>query len=686
QLANLKKQARQAIRYRSISGDIRRAEATLYHLRWVAARYAEKETEAGQAQVARELADATHAEHVARDRREQAQQSLQPLRHAEAEANAALQRLKIEREQLEREARQTEARKQELESRLVQVDADAARDEVLTAEARTALGQLGEEAARLNGEAAGEGSELEAASLASEEAQKALRLADAETRRLSEELSALKSRRASLERDRGDAAARLSRIEAEIGQVEAESKGIALRMGEDRRVAERRAVLEAARAAADEAENAAGAAEQAASLAAAELESARPALGDTEAAMARLETEAKTIAKLLNVQDNSLWPPIFDALRVRPGYEAAMGAAFGEELDASTDGGAPIHWREPGDGASDHGLPQGVEPLADFVEGPALLKRKLRQIGVVDAAKGAELARSLTQGQVLVSRQGDVWRWDGFVARSDAPSAAAQRLSQRNRLADIDAELASLRQLMIRERARVDELASNLIARRQSEKSAREAWRAAAREIAAAQAGVEEIQKSLTELNSRQSALEEARTRLKANLAEARDAQASAEASIAMLASEAGAESALEEARLVFEALRNAADEARLRLAGLETTATSRRARQAQILDERATWERRLGEARAHLEALTTRRQEAADQLQALTASPAALAAKTALLDEHIDEAAALRSKAGDRVAAADATYRESDRASREAAEALSASRENAARFEERLA
>ncbi len=42
QLEQLKRQARLAIRYRALSGDIRRAEATLFHIRWVHARAAEK--------------------------------------------------------------------------------------------------------------------------------------------------------------------------------------------------------------------------------------------------------------------------------------------------------------------------------------------------------------------------------------------------------------------------------------------------------------------------------------------------------------------------------------------------------------------------------------------------------------------------------------------------------------------
>src|SRR5690606_15664044 len=55
QLEILKRQARQATRYRALSGEIRKAEAALYHVRWVAARFAEKETEAAQGRLIAQL-------------------------------------------------------------------------------------------------------------------------------------------------------------------------------------------------------------------------------------------------------------------------------------------------------------------------------------------------------------------------------------------------------------------------------------------------------------------------------------------------------------------------------------------------------------------------------------------------------------------------------------------------------
>jgi len=82
-------------------------------------------------------------------------------------------------------------------------------------------------------------------------------------------------------------------------------------------------------------------------------------------------------------------------------------------------------------------LPDGVETLAQFVKAPAQLGRRLSQIGVVDREAAARIAGSLKTGQRLVSREGDLWRWDGFVAAAHAPTGAARRLAQRSRFTEI---------------------------------------------------------------------------------------------------------------------------------------------------------------------------------------------------------------------------------------------------------
>ncbi|MFX5793689.1 hypothetical protein ABTD98_21705, partial [Acinetobacter baumannii] len=83
----------------------------------------------------------------------------------------------------------------------------------------------------------------------------------------------------------------------------------------------------------------------------------------------------------------------------------------------------------------------GIEALAAHVTAPPELARRLAQIGIVSRERGAQLAPQLKTGPRLVSREGDLWRWDGFVAAAHAPTGAARRLAERARLVDIEAEI-----------------------------------------------------------------------------------------------------------------------------------------------------------------------------------------------------------------------------------------------------
>jgi chromosome segregation protein len=89
-------------------------------------------------------------------------------------------------------------------------------------------------------------------------------------------------------------------------------------------------------------------------------------------------------------------------------------------------------------------LPEGVESFGQYVTVPGVLNRRIAQVGLVTAEEGARLHGSLLPGQRLVSRDGDLWRWDGFRAQAkDAPSAAALALEQRNRLEALQVQLTA---------------------------------------------------------------------------------------------------------------------------------------------------------------------------------------------------------------------------------------------------
>ncbi|HEV7276890.1 MAG TPA: chromosome segregation SMC family protein [Devosiaceae bacterium] len=685
QLEQLKRQARLAIRYRSLSGEIRKAEATLYHLRWVAARVAEKEAEAEQGRLINQLADAQHVELEAQKVVFLADQAVQPLRDQEAATGAALQRLTILSEQLAEEARRADARRGELEGRLQQLESDTAREAALLGECDESLRGYVEEQARLEAEAAGEQEAFDRARAAAETAQAAVAAADAEARSAAEAESQLRARRAQARRSSEDARIRVERLRQQIAEVAEEAQGIGASLEADDTLQLRRNELAAAQAAAVAAETATDEAEAATQAAQAVLDATRPALQDIEGRLTRLEAEAQTLSRVLNHGGASLWPAIVDALKVAPGYETALGAALGEDLEASSDAGAPLHWTGPIDGATDAPLPEGAVALSSVVSGSDLLKRRLDQIGLVDEADGLRLQAHLKPGQRLVTVDGALWRWDGFVAAADAPSAAAERLAQRNRLAELDAEIAEVRAGRDRLKSETAARVAELDAARQSERERREAWRTAQHAIGTAQQALDKAQRAIGDLATRQSALEEARVRLVSSLAEAEAVRDDAEKALADCGDESAATALAAAKQSALAGLREQAERARLQLGSFETTARMRTTRLAQIAGDRASWERRREGARSQLETLGARSREVAEQLEALSSAPDGFAQRQAALTSDIAEARNAHKAAGDRLAAAQGRHREADRAQRLAAEALAGAREQVARVEERM-
>lgn len=147
QMQGLKRQARQAKRYRNIGGQIRNTEAVLLHLRW---RSATTELEAAQSGLARtetEVTDLAGQVTSGTAKQAQAAETLPELRQLEAAAAAQLQRLTLAREALDAEEAQIAEARAEYQTRLEQTERDIARERTLIDEAREAIVRLDEEAA-----------------------------------------------------------------------------------------------------------------------------------------------------------------------------------------------------------------------------------------------------------------------------------------------------------------------------------------------------------------------------------------------------------------------------------------------------------------------------------------------------------------------------------------------------------
>jgi chromosome segregation protein len=660
QIDGLKKQARQAIRYRTVSGQVRKAEATLYHLRWTAANNEVAEAERAKDICVREVADRTAAQAQASTRQTTAQAALPDLREAEARAGAALHRLNVALQDLDREEQRAKDRVAELDLRLVQFAADGEREQKLAADAEAAIERLAAEEETIRAEARESAGRRDAVDARLAEADGELNAAEKVFTDITTALADLTAQRSRFENAAREQAERIAKIAGEIEAIEREVSTIH---------GEGSAPLAAAVAqvALTEAEADAVAAEAAHNVARAQFEAARTALAESEKRVQRLETEAKTLAKVLSLETPSLWPPVIDNISVEKGYEKALGAALGDDLDAPVDPSSPMHWSNIAPGAGDPTLPEGVEPLARYVAAPSQLARRLAQIGVVERDTGQRLAPTLQAGQRLVSREGDLWRWDGFVAAAHAATGAARRLAQRSRFAEIDSELESAR--------------AELEDKRRTLSGAQSAFEAAGH----AESESRTRERELNRQSSRLSALAEARTRLTTSHEEAAAAKTQAERALSELAPAADLESKLAQVRDDIAGKRAKLADVRAEQQAIVREAEMADRRLNQLASDKTGWSERRDGARNQIATLEQRITEAKRDRAELENAPQIFAEKRQGLISDVQAAEAERRACADRLQEAENALAEADRDARAALEAASLAREELARAEERF-
>ena len=685
QLDTLKRQARQAVRYRNLSGEIRRAEATVLHLRWRAATEAAGEAEAALAE-AGSLAT-TRAEEQGKAARDQAvaAAALPELRDAAARAGAALTRIVSARDALEAEEARVRERLGDLDRRLVQLADDIAREERMIADNRAILVRLDEEEAGLEALNAAMGERREAAAARRRASETALAESERTLSALTETLAEVTARRSQIERALAEVDQRIARQRKELAVVATELGALGGDARANDAVIERRELLVAAEAAVRSAEAEAVAAEERTRTARERAGAAREPLAEAERGLGRIEAEAAALVALLKTGATEGAVPVLDSVKVAPGIEAALGAAFGDDLDAPADGDAAAHWRAVAPLPDDAPLPEGAAPLAAHVEAPAVLLRSLAQVGLVSREDGLRLQPALKPGQRLVSREGDLWRWDGYVAAAEAPTAAAQRLARRNRHAQRDGLVVGAREAVAAGKAELDVASAAAREAETAERTARDAWRQAQRAVDGARNDLAAAEREAARLATRRSALDEAHARLTAGIGEAEAARQAQAALLAETPAPASFESDIAAARGRVGEDRAALAEARAAVESLAREAEMRSGRLATIAVERKSWHERAANAEAQIATLTARRTEAEAERERLSEEPAQIEAKRRALLSEIATAEAAQAAAADRLAVAEATLAEADRAARAALDALAEAREQRGRAEERV-
>ncbi|RYE04221.1 MAG: chromosome segregation protein SMC [Sphingomonadales bacterium] len=669
--AALKRQARQAERYRELSDRIRVAEGRMIFARWrdaaAASDAAKKEAEAAQALVAARTQaheDAVRVQQRAAETLASARADALAVRDRATEAMHALATLRSERATVER-------RIGELRDAEIRLAEDRGREGALARDAAEALARLAEEEKALDARIVFATTRMPTLDAALAEAERAARDAEvalaqalaaqaseaAETRVAEAALSAARTRvdRSNRDRDRIDAEWRAladaAPLKAEKARA-AEARAQALRQAESARTGLARA----------DAEERSG------------VESrnrAQSARASAHAELAQLDSESQALAKATRPSDKDR---LLDKLKVDAGYERALAAALGDDLEAGLDQKSERYWAGAEPQPGDPGAPQGATPLARHVQAPAGLARRLAQVLVAESDTGQPLA----VGQRLVTLDGLLRRWDGYVAKSGG-AAAAQRLQNVNRLAAIekarpaavravdsaDAELARIEETIAEARRSASDCRRVLD---HAENAGREAGRAEDRATA-----------QLERLDSQRADLEQRRARVAAEQDEASAELARAEAAKAALPDGSATRERVAALSADAETKRAASASARAERGTLEREIASARERFAAAGAEAKSWKSRAGEAARRSAEMDKRGVELAEESERFAPRPAELDAKVVAAESETEAARSQSSAAQAAEQAAEAALRETESAVRAANETLAQAREERA-------
>ncbi|MEO0465063.1 MAG: chromosome segregation protein SMC [Pseudomonadota bacterium] len=691
QLESLKRQARKARKYKTLSDEIGALEAYSAHLKWEAAKAGLMAAKEQLTKYAGEVEQLTRSVAVAETERLAAGDGIAPLREAESLAAAKLGQARIAHARLETEQKTAADAQARLEAEAQRLIEDMEREQASITEAEAAVETAREELSALPSEDASSDADKEtAAREALETAREQLRAAEVRADTAQQALSEARARQHAAQSTRAAAQKRFDEAvrQEQSARAQLDSLPVLHALQSTLQDAERRE--NASEIAQQDGERALDAAEYAVAEAREAEAAHEPGRAEADQALRELDAEIGGLKRLLKKAENVNAPPVIERVRTKEGFEKAVAAALGDDLQAPTDDRAAQFWggAEP----SRAPLPLGAKPMIHLVDAPPELQARLSQCGVVDAEEGPRIAKQLAIGQRLVSREGHLWRWDGFIRTPEAPVSAAERLQQQARLAEAESERPAVEAAC---RGALDKFETAKAARIEAEsalKQIRTDVQPLQGMLNQARRALAEARQTLDRASVRRDTTTETLSRYEGERRSAEDALAATNPDSGNVNTD-DLEAQLSAARQAVQTARDGETEARGRLTDLTRGREQAAKRRAGFERDLETWARRKTDAENRLEKLVTRRRAALDEAKAAGGRPEALAGELATLSDRLDTIETERKTAADAVAERETALREAESKLREAEIGASKARESLAgakarseNYEQRLA
>ncbi len=400
-LNSLKKQARQAARYKNLSSEIRTLEFGIAYLEWrtVVNKISAAKKTFGEAEslVAEHMTTVTQ---LTKTQNSQAEE-LPALRKKEAESSAALQAQKLTLQRIEDQEQALENQITETKEQLAQAEQDKRHEQHSFEENTETLNRLKQEEVSLQ---ANEGNEEQSIAEKQAEQEKLESIVSDLEEKLEGMMASIAENRASMQSAQRQVTADQSRLS--VAQERKESLAQRLtqtqeRFNEDNQhgelktdIVELEDSISSGQSAIDTLQNELQNLDQTVSL-------TRDEQQKSAKEKSEISTEIKTLETVLQSEGEEEFRPVLSDIEPDQGFETALSRALGDTLMASTDDGAPVVWQTQ---SFDEGqfpeFPTGIKPLQPHVKAPNHLKAALSLIGVAENMNDAsDIAKQLKPGQ-----------------------------------------------------------------------------------------------------------------------------------------------------------------------------------------------------------------------------------------------------------------------------------------------
>ncbi|MBU6234907.1 MAG: chromosome segregation protein SMC [Alphaproteobacteria bacterium] len=436
---SLRNQAKSATRYRELSESIRKLESLLAWQDWGSTRDKLKKEETRHTDTDAQLREAMLKTSELTRAAAEAAEAVEGLRIGDAEARAALQLLRQALEQLEREANHRRTEHNDIIRQMSEAEADLR----LATEQRDALADrasvIAADLDKISSEDAENPTGLGDLERDYAQAQEAVRFAENDVLAHQDKIRKAKSEREQAQVAATRAEAEAKRLAARLADIEAQYAAAMVQGTEEQELATLVTAIEDYKAKRAEAEGTLADKQAAFDAARDGVNAARDALQTLQQDKGGKQRELKSLTDLIARLSQGFEGSYILALDIPAEYAVAVSAAAGEAALRAEEG----QWGQAAEGFAASDWPQGVTPLASVIEAPAALQAFVSSVAIVDAEKAASLQAQLKRGQVLVSKEGQIWRWDGLSVSRSADSES-RIFTLRAQIKECEAALAAI--------------------------------------------------------------------------------------------------------------------------------------------------------------------------------------------------------------------------------------------------